>query len=386
MLAQMLKYYILIGMITIVNFNSFSIETKQPKIALIIGITGQDGSYLAELLLEKDYIVHGTKRRISTSNTQRIDHLLDRNTDDSERFRLHYADINDAISISRIIQQVQPDEIYNLAAQSHVLISYELPEYTVATDMIGVINILESIRAAGLANKTKFYQASSSEMFGKVVETPQTEKTPFYPRSPYAVAKVGAFWATVNYREAYNMFACNGILFNHESPRRGEMFVTRKITQAVANIKYGLQDILYLGNLDAKRDWGYAKDYVEAMWLMLQKQKPQDFVIATGETHKVREFVEKSFKNVGIDIIWQGKDIDEKGIDAKTGKVVVAIDKRYFRPAEVDLLLGDATKAHIELGWQPQTNFEQLIKLMIENDCKIAQKNLIYSPNKHKIN
>lgn len=341
--------------------------------ALITGITGQDGSYLAEFLLEKGYEVHGLKRRSSSLNTQRIDHIYrDRHEQGWGKFVLHYGDLTDASTLERLIRQIQPDEVYNLAAQSHVLVSFDLPEYTFQAGAVGVINLLEAIRNAGLANKTKVYQASSSEMFGKVLEIPQTEKTPFYPRSPYAVAKVAAYWSVVNYREAYGIFACNGILFNHESPRRGETFVTRKVTRAIANIKYGLQEILYLGNLDAKRDWGYAKDYVEAMWLMLQQAKPDDYVVATGQTRSVRDFVEAAFKEIGIDLEWHGAGVNEKGIDKNTNKVLVAVDERYFRPTEVDLLLGDSTKAQKVLNWKPKTSFTELVKIMVEEDCKAA--------------
>jgi GDPmannose 4,6-dehydratase len=348
-----------------------NITKPKPKKALITGITGQDGSYLAEILLEKGYEVHGFKRRSSSLNTQRIDHLYrDQHDKGWEKFVLHYADLTDANNISKLIREIAPDEVYNLAAQSHVQVSFELPEYTLQADAIGVAIILEAIRSAGLAHKTKFYQASSSEMYGKVHTIPQSEITPFHPRSPYGVAKVCAYWLTVNYREAYSMFACNGILFNHESPRRGETFVTRKITRAVANIKYGLQDILYLGNLDAKRDWGYAKDYAEAMWLMLQQESPDDYVISTDETHSVREFVELAFKEIGVDLEWKGSGLEEVGINKETGKVIVAVDKRYFRPSEVDLLLGDSSKARKKLGWIPKTSFPELVKIMVEADCK----------------
>ncbi|WPX08507.1 GDP-mannose 4,6-dehydratase [Anaerocellum danielii] len=344
------------------------------KRALITGITGQDGAYLAEFLLEKGYEVHGIKRRSSLINTQRIDHIYEDPHKENRRFYLHYGDLTDSTNLIRIIQEVQPDEIYNLAAQSHVKVSFESPEYTANADALGTLRLLEAIRILKLENKTRFYQASTSELFGKVQEIPQKETTPFYPRSPYAVAKLYAYWITVNYREAYGIFACNGILFNHESPIRGETFVTRKITRAVARIKYGLQDKLYLGNLDAKRDWGYAKDYVRAMWMILNHDKPDDYVIATGETHSVREFVEKAFKYVGIEIEWVGKGVDERGIDANTGKVLVEVDPRYFRPTEVDILVGDATKARQVLGWQPTVTFDELVKIMMESDLKEAEK------------
>ncbi|BCS80357.1 GDP-mannose 4,6-dehydratase [Anaerocellum diazotrophicum] len=351
------------------------------KRALITGITGQDGAYLAEFLLEKGYEVHGIKRRTSLINTQRIDHLYEDPHVENQRFYLHYGDLTDSTNLIRIIQEVQPDEIYNLAAQSHVKVSFESPEYTANADALGTLRLLEAIRILKLENKTRFYQASTSELFGKVQEIPQKETTPFYPRSPYAVAKLYAYWITVNYREAYGIFACNGILFNHESPIRGETFVTRKITRAVARIKYGLQDKLYLGNLDAKRDWGYAKDYVRAMWMILNHDVPDDYVIATGETHSVREFVEKAFKYVDIDIEWVGQGVDEKGIDAKTGKVLVEVDPRYFRPTEVDILVGDATKARQVLGWQPTVTFDELVKIMMESDLKEAERELFNKEN-----
>jgi GDPmannose 4,6-dehydratase len=351
------------------------------KKALITGITGQDGAYLAEFLLEKGYEVHGIKRRTSLINTQRIDHLYEDPHVENRRFYLHYGDLTDSTNLIRIIQEVQPDEIYNLAAQSHVKVSFESPEYTANADALGTLRLLEAIRILKLENKTRFYQASTSELFGKVQEIPQKETTPFYPRSPYAVAKLYAYWITVNYREAYGIFACNGILFNHESPIRGETFVTRKITRAVARIKYGLQDKLYLGNLDAKRDWGYAKDYVRAMWLILNHDVPDDYVIATGETHSVREFVEKAFKYVDIDIEWVGQGVDEKGIDVKTGRVLVEVDPRYFRPTEVDILVGDATKARQVLGWQPTVTFDELVKIMMESDLKEAERELFNKEN-----
>lgn len=346
------------------------IQAQTQKTALIFGVTGQDGAYLAELLLNKGYKVFGVKRRSSSFNTSRLDHIY-KDRHKSTNFFLTYGDVTDSTNVIRIIQEAQPDEIYNLAAQSHVMVSFETPEYTANTDAVGSLRVLEAIRILGLTKKTKFYQASSSEMFGKVQEIPQTEKTPFYPRSPYGAAKLYSYWVTVNYREAYGIFACNGILFNHESEIRGETFVTRKITRAVVRISLGLEDKLYLGNLDAYRDWGYAKDYVEAMWLMLQQNTPEDFVIATGETHTVREFVECSFKEVGIDIIWQGSGISEVGIDKSTGKIVVAIDPKYFRPTEVDLLIGDASKAFQKLNWKPKTKFKDLVTLMIKSDLDL---------------
>lgn len=337
------------------------------KKALITGITGQDGSYLAELLLSKGYEVHGIIRRASTFNTKRIDHLYKDPHNEDVRLFLHYGDLTDSSNLNRLIEKIEPDEIYNLAAQSHVKVSFEVPEYTAEVVGLGTLRLLDAIKETGI--KTKFYQASTSELFGGLPETaPQNERKPFYPRSPYAAAKLYAYWITVNYREAYNIFACNGILFNHESPRRGETFVTRKITMAVANIVKGKQDKLYLGNLNAKRDWGYAGDYVEAMWLMLQQDEPDDYVIATGETHSVREFCEKAFECVGIKIEWAGSGIEEKGIDSKTGRVLVEVDPRYFRPTEVDLLIGDATKAKQKLGWQPKVTFDDLVKMMVESD------------------
>ncbi len=341
------------------------------KRALITGITGQDGAYLAELLLKKGYEVHGLKRRASSFNTKRIDHLFqDLHEIKQKRFILHYGDITDATNIIRVIQEVQPDEIYNLAAQSHVAVSFETPEYSAQADGLGPLRILEAIRILELKDKVRFYQASTSELFGNAYVSPQDEKTPFCPRSPYAVAKLYAYWITVNYREAYGIYGCNGILFNHESPVRGETFVTRKITRGVARIYYGLQERIYLGNLSAKRDWGYAQDYVEAMWRMLQLESPQDLVIATGQAHTVREFVELAFACTGIEIVWHGKGVNEKGIDAKTGKVLVRIDPRYFRPTEVDVLIGDASKARALLGWKPQVSFSELITLMINNDLQ----------------
>jgi GDPmannose 4,6-dehydratase len=344
------------------------------KKALITGITGQDGSYLAELLLEKGYEVHGIKRRSSSFNTGRIDHLYQDPHEEKVRFILHYGDLTDATNLIRIFQQVQPDEVYNLAAQSHVQVSFETPEFTANTDALGTLRLLEAIRILGLEKKTRFYQASTSELFGQVQEVPQTEATPFYPRSPYGVAKLYAYWICVNYREAYGIFACNGILFNHESPNRGETFVSRKITRAVARIKVGLQDRLYMGNLDARRDWGHAKDYVYMQWLMLQQDEPDDYVIATGQHYSVRECIEVAARNVGIEIRWKGSGLGEQGVDADTGKVIVEIDPRYLRPTEVDTLLGDATKAKQKLGWQPKISFEEMIAEMAQADLKEAQK------------
>ncbi len=340
------------------------------KVALITGVTGQDGAYIAELLLNKGYTVHGMQRRSSLSNTGRIDHLCNGSQQNENNFHLHYGDLTDSSNIIRLIQAVEPDEIYNLAAQSHVQVSFETPEYTANTDGLGTLRILEAIRILGFEDRTKFYQASTSELFGKVQEIPQRESTPFYPRSPYSIAKLYGYWITVNYREAYDMFACNGILFNHESPLRGETFVTRKITIAVSRIKKGLQNKLYLGNLNAKRDWGFAGDYVEAMWLMLQQDEPEDYVISTGETHSVREFTELAFKEVGIDIEWEGEGVNEIGKDANTGEVLVEVDPTYYRPAEVELLIGDSSKAREKLGWKPKVTFEELIKKMMESDMK----------------
>ncbi len=343
------------------------------KKALITGVTGQDGSYLAEFLLEKGYEVHGIKRRTSSFNTDRIDHLYQDPHEQDRRFILHYGDLTDSSSLIRIVQQVQPDEIYNLAAQSHVQVSFEEPEYTANSDALGALRILEAIRILGLEEQTRFYQASTSELYGLVQETPQTETTPFYPRSPYAVAKLYAYWITVNYREAYGMYACNGILFNHESPVRGETFVTRKITRALARIKLGLQESLFLGNLEAKRDWGHAKDYVEMQWLMLQQAQAEDFVIATGEQYSVRDFVNAAAQALDMSIKWQGTGIDEKGYDA-AGKCIVAVDTRYFRPTEVETLLGDARKAKEKLGWTPKISFQQLVQEMVREDLKSAER------------
>jgi GDPmannose 4,6-dehydratase len=353
------------------------------KKALITGITGQDGSYLAEFLLAKGYQVHGIKRRTSLFNTARIDHLYQDPHVEHQNLLLHYGDLTDTSSLIHVMQQVQPDELYNLAAQSHVKVSFEEPEYTANSDGIGTLRLLEAIRTLGLEKKTRFYQASTSEMFGLVRETPQRETTPFYPRSPYGVAKLYAYWITVNYRESYGLHACNGILFNHESPRRGETFVTRKITRALARIKVGLQDRLYLGNLDAKRDWGHARDYVEMMWLMLQRDEPQDYVIATGHQYSVREFVERAAEPLGIQLHWQGDGVDEQGVDAE-GRVIVAVDPRYFRPAEVDTLLGDAAKAHRELGWKPRIGFAELVSEMVTEDLKEAERDALV--HKHGFN
>ncbi len=338
------------------------------KVALITGITGQDGAYLAELLLAKGYVVHGVKRRSSSFNTERVEHLYRDVHEDDVRFRMHYGDLTDATNLLRIVQEVQPDEIYNLAAQSHVQVSFETPEYTANSDGLGTLRLLEAIRILKLERKTRFYQASTSELFGKAQETPQRETTPFYPRSPYAAAKLYAYWITVNYREAYGMHASNGILFNHEGPTRGETFVTRKITRAVAAITQGRQNRLYLGNLDAKRDWGHARDYVEGMWRMVQQDQPDDYVLATGETHSIREFVELAFACVGRQIVWRGAGVDEKGIDASTGAVLIEVDPRYFRPTEVDLLLGDPSKARAKLGWSHTTSFCDLVHEMVTSD------------------
>lgn len=347
--------------------------TIQPKVALITGVTGQDGAYLAEFLLNKGYIVHGIKRRSSLINTDRIDHLYKDPHEPGVRFFLHHGDMTDSSSLIRIIQQTQPDEIYNLAAQSHVQVSFEEPEYTANSDALGALRILEAIRILGLEKRTRFYQASTSELYGLVQEIPQKETTPFYPRSPYAVAKLYAYWITVNYREAYGMYACNGILFNHESPIRGETFVTRKITRALAAIKLGKQDCLYLGNMDAKRDWGHARDYVEMQWLMLQQEVPEDFVIATGVQYSVRDFVNAAAKELGFQIRWEGQGDGEKGYD-QNGKCIVQVDPRYYRPTEVETLLGDATKAKEKLGWTPKTTFAELVSEMVREDLKAAER------------
>ena len=344
------------------------------KIAFITGITGQDGAYLAELLLKKDYIVHGLKRRSSSFNTGRIDHLYQDPHVNKRNFILHHGDLTDSTNLIRIIQEIQPDEIYNLAAQSHVHVSFETPEYTANADGLGTLRILEAIRLLNLVQKTKFYQASTSELYGMVQQVPQNENTPFYPRSPYAVAKLYGYWITVNYREAYNMYACNGILFNHESPIRGETFVTRKITRAAARISMDTQDRIYLGNLDAKRDWGHASDFVEGMWRMLQQEKPEDFVLATGVTTTIREFTERAFALVGITLKWSGNGIEETGRDVKSGKVIVSVDPTYFRPTEVELLIGDASKAREKLGWVPACDLQQLIEEMIKADLEEAHK------------
>lgn len=344
------------------------------KVALITGVTGQDGAYLAELLLDKGYTVHGIKRRASSFNTDRIDHLYRDPHEKGRRFILHYGDLTDATNLIRIVQQVQPDEIYNLAAQSHVAVSFETPEYTANADALGTLRILEAIRILGLEKKTRFYQASTSEMFGKVQEIPQRETTPFYPRSPYGAAKVYSYWICVNYREAYGIFACNGILFNHESPIRGETFVTRKITRAVARIKLGLQENLYLGNLNSLRDWGHARDYVRAQWLILQQDQPEDFVIATGKQYSVRQFVDAAFAEVGINLRWDGEGVGEKGIDAKSGKVLVEVDPRYFRPTEVETLLGDPAKAREKLGWKTEITLDQMVAEMVREDLMLAEK------------
>jgi len=347
-------------------------EYRKRKVALISGITGQDGSYLTELLLSKGYDVHGIIRRSSSFNTNRLQHLYSDQHEHPTKFKLHYGDLSDSTNLVYIIAQIQPTEIYNLAAQSHVKVSFEMAEYTGDVDGLGTLRLLDAIRTCGLEKHVRFYQASTSELYGKVVETPQSETTPFYPRSPYGVAKLYGFWITVNYREAYGMYACNGILFNHESPRRGRTFVTRKISRAAADISLGKQSCLYLGNLDAQRDWGHARDYVEGMWRMLQQPAPEDFVLATGETHPVREFVEKSFAVLGIQISWRGSGVDEEGIDAKTGKTLVKVDPQYFRPAEVELLLGNPAKAERILGWKRQVDFDSLVKEMVEADLKAA--------------
>ena len=352
------------------------------KVALITGVTGQDGAYLAELLLSKGYVVHGIKRRASLFNTDRIDHLYQDPYIDNKNFILHYGDLTDSTNLIRIIQQVQPDEIYNLAAMSHVAVSFETPEYTANADGIGTLRILEAIRILGLEKKTKFYQASTSELYGLVQETPQTETTPFYPRSPYAVAKMYAYWITVNYREAYDIYACNGILFNHESPLRGETFVTRKITRALARINLGLQDCLYLGNLDALRDWGHAKDYVEMQWMMLQQEIPEDFVIATGVQYSVRDFVNAAAKEFEMEITWQGTGIEEKG--SWQGKCIVQVDQRYFRPTEVETLLGDPTKAKEKLGWTPKISFHELVTEMVREDYRSAKRDELVKEHGYK--
>jgi len=354
------------------------------KTAFITGVTGQDGAYLSEFLLGKGYHVHGLKRRASSFNTDRIDHLYQDPHEKEVNFTLHYGDLTDSTNLIRIIQEIQPDEIYNLAAQSHVAVSFETPEYTANSDALGTLRILEAIRVLKLEKKTKFYQASTSELFGKVQEIPQTEETPFYPRSPYAVAKLYSYWIAVNYREAYGMYTCNGILFNHESPVRGETFVTRKITRALARIKLGLQEVMFLGNMSAKRDWGHAKDYVKMQWLMLQQETPEDFVIATGVQHSVREFVETAAAELGMEMEWQGEGLDEVGIEKKSGKVIVRVDSRYFRPTEVETLLGDPSNAKEKLGWVPEISFEQLVKEMVVEDMKIAERDQLIREKGYK--
>jgi len=355
------------------------------KVALVTGVTGQDGAYLSEFLLNKGYEVHGIKRRSSMFNTARIDHLYKDKHEEGVKFFMHYGDTTDSTNLIRIISEVQPDEIYNLAAQSHVKVSFETPEYTANADALGTLRILEAIRILGLEKKTKFYQASTSELYGKVQEVPQTETTPFYPRSPYAVAKLYGYWIVKNYREAYGLYACNGILFNHESPLRGETFVTRKITRAISRIKLGLQEKLYLGNLNAQRDWGHAKDYIEGMYLMLQQDKAEDYVLATGVTTSVRDFVNMACKEVGIEIKWEGENENEKGIDAKTNKVLVEVDPNYFRPTEVDLLIGDATKAKNELGWEPKIQLQELVKEMVAKDLELFEKDRILKEKGHSV-
>lgn len=363
------------------------------KRALITGVTGQDGAYLAEFLLKKGYQVHGIKRRASSFNTDRIDHLYQDPHVQNRDFILHYGDMTDATNLIRVVQEVQPDEIYNLAAQSHVAVSFETPEYTANTDAVGPLRLLEAIRLLKLGAKTRFYQASTSELYGKVQETPQTENTPFYPRSPYAVAKLYAYWITVNYRQAYGIFACNGILFNHESPLRGETFVTRKITRALARIKLGLQEVLYLGNLDAKRDWGHAKDFIEAQWLILQQDVADDFVIATGQQYSVRDFLDVALKQIGVVLKWEGQGVDEVGIVAsntstegpQAGRVIVRVDSRYFRPTEVKSLLGDASKAYKQLNWRPKISFEQLVTEMITEDVALAQRDAVVAEQGFKV-
>ncbi len=359
-------------------------SAQRPRVALITGITGQDGAYLAEFLLQKGYIVHGVKRRASSFNTERIDHLYQDPHEQDRRLTLHYGDLTDATGLIRIVQQTMPDEIYNLAAQSHVKVSFETPEYTANADGLGTLRLLEAIRILGLEQKARFYQASTSELYGKVLETPQTEKTPFYPRSPYGVAKLYAYWITVNYREAYGMYACNGILFNHESPLRGETFVTRKITRAMARIKLGLQDCLYLGNLDARRDWGHARDYIEMQWLMLQQATADDYVIATGEQHAVRDFVNAAAQELGMRIKFRGKGAKEEGVDLVTGNVIVRIDPRYHRPTEVETLLGDPTKAREQLGWTPRITFAELVKEMVREDLQLAKRDVLVKTKGYK--
>lgn len=355
------------------------------KKAFITGITGQDGSYLAELLLAKGYEVHGIKRRASSYNTDRIDHIYQDPHVQNPRFFLHYGDLTDSSNLIRLIKEIEPDEIYNLGAQSHVKVSFEVPEYTADTDGLGTLRLLEAIRFLGMEKKVMFYQASTSELYGLVQEVPQKETTPFYPRSPYAAAKLYAYWIVVNYREAYGMYACNGILFNHESPRRGETFLTRKVTRAVSRISLGMQEKLYLGNMNAKRDWGFAGDYVEAMWLMLQQEAPEDFVVATGVTTTVRDFVTLSFAEAGIEIVWEGEGIDEKGIDKESGTVLVEVDPRYFRPSEVDLLIGDPAKAKEKLGWEPKVKLQELVAMMVEYDLSESARDKHLEDNGHTV-
>jgi GDPmannose 4,6-dehydratase len=356
------------------------------KVALITGVTGQDGAYLSELLLDKGYEVHGIKRRSSLFNTSRIDHLYKDQHEKQVKFKLHYGDLTDSTNLIRIIQEVKPDEIYNLAAQSHVKVSFETPEYTANADAIGTLRLLEAIRILGMEKKTKFYQASTSELYGLVQQVPQTEKTPFYPRSPYGVAKLYAFWITKNYREAYGMFTCNGILFNHESPLRGETFVTRKITRGVAKISLGLQEKLFLGNIDAERDWGHAKDYVEGMWRMMQHSEPDDYVLSTNKKISVKRFIELSFIEIGIELEWKGSGVDEKGINKNNGKILVEIDPAYFRPTEVDLLIGDYAKAKEKLGWEPKYTVEQLLKEMVHADIELFKRDKYLMEGGHKVN
>ena len=355
------------------------------KVALITGITGQDGSYLAEFLLKKGYEVHGIKRRASSFNTDRIDHLYQDPHDTNQKFILHYGDLSDSLALTRIIQKIKPDEIYNLGAQSHVAVSFESPEYTADTVGIGALRLLEAIRIAGLEKKTRYYQASTSELYGLVQEIPQKETTPFYPRSPYAAAKLYAYWITVNYREAYGIYACNGILFNHESPVRGETFVTRKITRALARISLGLQDCLYLGNLNAKRDWGHAKDFIRMQWLMLQQEQPEDFCIATGVQYSVRDFCNAAYAHINKKIKWEGEGIDEKGYDQETGKCIVAVDPRYYRPTEVETLLGDPSKAKEKLGWVPEISFDEMVHEMMENDLTLAKRDALIKKNGYQV-
>jgi GDPmannose 4,6-dehydratase len=355
------------------------------KKALLTGITGQDGAYLAEFLLKKGYEVHGIKRRASSFNTARIDHLYADPHEEQVRFRLHYGDLTDATNLIRIFQEVQPDEVYNLAAQSHVMVSFETPEYTANADALGTLRLLEAIRILGLKDKTRFYQASTSELYGKVRETPQSESTAFYPRSPYGVAKLYGYWITVNYREAYGLFACNGILFNHESPLRGETFITRKVTRALARIKLGLQERFYVGNLEARRDWGHARDYVRMMWMMLQQSEPDDYVVASGQQHSVRELIELAAVKLDMRLAWEGEGVEEKGLDPATGRPIVCIDPRYFRPAEVDTLLGDASKARRQLGWEPRISFEELIGEMVMADLREAEKDAMVRQKGYRI-